>query len=217
MLIPATNLKPQPRGVQPLLLPTHSSPLECALAKNPPATPLEYALTKLLDLKSPGMNTYKKGVGGPPPLPPLPSVLPASLLPCLSFSGSPISTARGDLHNWAQRRRKPALDARAEPAILSVCPPCGGQVACRPERSGRSEVGYGYRIESSRASRVPTLSGDPALDAGFFVFALSKARARHGAGRRSGGIATHGAVRRGSVRLRVQGRSTPPGAGKDAL
>src|SRR5437879_7888477 len=42
---------------------TLASPLECALAKNAPATPLEYALAKSLDLKFPGINTYKKGWG----------------------------------------------------------------------------------------------------------------------------------------------------------
>jgi len=63
------------------------------------------------------------------------------------------------------------LDVRAQPAILSHCPPRGGQVAYRPEPSGRSEVGYGYRIANCRASRVPTaVSGSPALDAGFFIF-----------------------------------------------
>src|SRR2546425_210843 len=34
--------------------------LECALRKNAPATPLECAVTKLLDLKSRGISSYKK-------------------------------------------------------------------------------------------------------------------------------------------------------------
>ncbi len=41
-----------------------TSPLECTVTKNAPASPLKSTLAKLLDLKSPGMNTYKKrGVG----------------------------------------------------------------------------------------------------------------------------------------------------------
>ncbi len=40
------------------------SPLECTLTKNAPVSPLESTLTKLLNLKSPGMNTYKKIGGG---------------------------------------------------------------------------------------------------------------------------------------------------------
>ncbi len=41
-----------------------TSPLHCTLTKNAPASPLKSTLAKLLDLKSPGMNTYKKrGVG----------------------------------------------------------------------------------------------------------------------------------------------------------
>ena len=43
--------------------PALASPLECAVTKNAPATPLEYALAKSLDLKSPEINTYKKGWG----------------------------------------------------------------------------------------------------------------------------------------------------------
>ena len=38
--------------------------LECALRKNAPATPLECAVTKLLDLKSRGISSYKKCGGG---------------------------------------------------------------------------------------------------------------------------------------------------------
>ncbi len=44
--------------------PRRISSLEYALTKNVPATPLERTLTKSLDLKSPGMNTYKKEGGG---------------------------------------------------------------------------------------------------------------------------------------------------------
>ncbi len=41
-----------------------TSPLQSTVTKNAPVSPLESALTQLLDLKSPGMNTYKKvGVG----------------------------------------------------------------------------------------------------------------------------------------------------------
>src|SRR5437879_5186013 len=44
---------------------TLASPLECAHTKNASANPLECAFTKSLDLKSPGINTYKKGGGSP--------------------------------------------------------------------------------------------------------------------------------------------------------
>ncbi len=42
-----------------------ASPLQCTLTRNARASALESALAKLLNLKSPGMNTYKKrGEGG---------------------------------------------------------------------------------------------------------------------------------------------------------
>jgi len=44
-----------------------ASPLEFAVAKNASASPVECALTKLLDLKSPEINTYKNMPGVPPP------------------------------------------------------------------------------------------------------------------------------------------------------
>ncbi len=47
---------------------TLASPLECAHTKNASANPLQSALAKSLDLKSPEINTYKKG-GGSPSLP----------------------------------------------------------------------------------------------------------------------------------------------------
>src|SRR5207302_1767835 len=40
-----------------------ASPLQCALAKNASVSALECAVTELLDLKSRGMNSYKKGWG----------------------------------------------------------------------------------------------------------------------------------------------------------
>src|SRR5712692_10597780 len=40
------------------------SPLECADTKKWPASPLESAVTKLLDLKSLRMNRYRKTAGG---------------------------------------------------------------------------------------------------------------------------------------------------------
>src|SRR2546427_64111 len=40
-----------------------ATPLQCALTKKASANPLECAVAKSLDLKSPGMNTYKKGWG----------------------------------------------------------------------------------------------------------------------------------------------------------
>src|SRR5713226_8837377 len=54
-----------PYPITPLLRSTPASPLECAHPKNVSASPLKCALTKSLDLKSPGMNSYKK-VGDSP-------------------------------------------------------------------------------------------------------------------------------------------------------
>ena len=42
-----------------------TNPLECALKKNLPASPLESALAESLDLISPEMNTYTKQGGTP--------------------------------------------------------------------------------------------------------------------------------------------------------
>src|SRR2546425_8794258 len=42
-----------------------ASPLESAVTKNASANPLGCAVTKSLDLKSPGMNSYKKTGGSP--------------------------------------------------------------------------------------------------------------------------------------------------------
>jgi hypothetical protein len=47
--------------------PRSVTPLQCAVTKNAPASALESALTKLLDLKSPGINSYKKCGGYQPP------------------------------------------------------------------------------------------------------------------------------------------------------
>src|SRR5712692_6101070 len=44
-------------------LPAHLSPLQCALAKNAPATPLECAFTKSLDLKPFRIRTCRKHRG----------------------------------------------------------------------------------------------------------------------------------------------------------
>src|SRR5437879_7356142 len=41
-----------------------ASPSQCAVTKNASVSALECAVTELLDLKSPGMNSYEKGVGG---------------------------------------------------------------------------------------------------------------------------------------------------------
>src|SRR5437879_1265366 len=108
---------------------TLASPLECALAKNAPATPLEYALAKSLDLKSPEINTYKKGWGilagrdagatksFPPPfhllpltvclLPPRDSTeLTTAVSPTrLSFRGPTFSVGRRNLSERSLTRR----------------------------------------------------------------------------------------------------------------
>src|SRR3989442_1561488 len=43
-----------------------ATPLQSALRKNASVNPLQSAVANSLDLKSPGMNTYKKGWGYPP-------------------------------------------------------------------------------------------------------------------------------------------------------
>src|SRR5712692_8007015 len=60
-----------PNRAGPLEMQTHQecpprriSPLEYALTKNAPATPLEFTLTKSLDLKSFRFRSYKKRGGG---------------------------------------------------------------------------------------------------------------------------------------------------------
>ncbi len=66
--------------------PKRITPLEYALTKNVPATPLECALANSLDLKCPGMNTYKKGgVGGHRPCLGK-AFLPSALPPVLRVS-----------------------------------------------------------------------------------------------------------------------------------
>ena len=42
-----------------------ATPLQCAVTKNAVVNPLECAVANSLDLKSPGMNSYKKGWGYP--------------------------------------------------------------------------------------------------------------------------------------------------------
>src|SRR5713226_6006953 len=68
--------------------PRRITPLEYALTKNAPATPLESALANSLHLKPRRMNTYKKrGVGGPLPMP-RQSVFTLSVcFPCRSSGG----------------------------------------------------------------------------------------------------------------------------------
>ena len=44
---------------------TRANPLEYAVTKNASVSVVESALAKTQDLKSPGMNTYKKHPGGP--------------------------------------------------------------------------------------------------------------------------------------------------------
>ncbi len=65
MFASGRNFRPPTSYLRP---PEPASPLECTLTKNAPASPLESTLAKLLDLKSPGMNTYKKSGWGPPSL-----------------------------------------------------------------------------------------------------------------------------------------------------
>src|SRR2546425_896564 len=69
------------------------SRLDYALTKNAPATPLESALTKLLDLKSFRFRSYKKHRGGPPSL--------GSMLPCLPASLS--QPRRRSLTRWRKQ------------------------------------------------------------------------------------------------------------------
>src|SRR5712691_12797327 len=55
---PASSARPGGSAFNPV------SPLEYAHTKNAPASPLECALTKSLDLKLFGMNSYKNRGGG---------------------------------------------------------------------------------------------------------------------------------------------------------
>ena len=52
------------RRIRGISLSTMVSPLECVVTKNAPLSPVEYVLTKTLDLKSFGFRTYEKRVGG---------------------------------------------------------------------------------------------------------------------------------------------------------
>jgi len=60
-----------------------ASPLQCAHTKNVSVNPLESAITKSLELKSPEMSTYKKPGGGPLPLALRFFLLPFSFCPSL--------------------------------------------------------------------------------------------------------------------------------------
>src|SRR2546427_8064570 len=58
------ELPTAPLGCDAVAFVKAASPLQCAVTKNASVSALECAVTELLDLKSPGMNSYEKGVGG---------------------------------------------------------------------------------------------------------------------------------------------------------
>ncbi len=68
-------------------MPAPVNPLECALPKNAPASPLDSALTKSLDLNSPGINTYENTRGGGPP----PGFLALAVFLSLSWATSAVA------------------------------------------------------------------------------------------------------------------------------
>ena len=74
-------------------LPQQVNPLEFALTKNASASLLECALAKSLDLKAPGINTYKK-VGGYPRLRPARSPRLETAPGCLPRRGVSVSRRR---------------------------------------------------------------------------------------------------------------------------
>src|SRR2546426_2873914 len=107
-----------------------ASPLESALTKNASANPLGCAVTNSLDLKSPGMNSYKK-TGAPPSL----CLCPSYLLP---FAFSPASPplcglpfmvylrAQGRLqHGKHKERRRHGEKGPMRPKILLIALVCG--------------------------------------------------------------------------------------------
>src|SRR2546425_12167992 len=108
-------------------------PLESALTKNASANPLGCAVTKSLDLKSPGMNSYKK-TGGSPLLFAF-ARLPFSFCP-LPFSaclpplcGLPFMVylrAQGKLqHGKHKERRTHGEKGPMRPKILLIALVCG--------------------------------------------------------------------------------------------
>ncbi len=66
MLGPSFGLSTLDHELLTLAIPALISSLECSLTKNAPASPLDSALTKSLDLKSFVIHSYKKHPGGPP-------------------------------------------------------------------------------------------------------------------------------------------------------
>src|SRR5467141_1871788 len=126
-----------------------ASPLESAVTKNASANPLGCAVTKSLDLKSPGMNSYKKTGGSPSSLP-----LPVYLFPfalclfaCLPTSLSPaiygISPgARKTSTRQAQRTQKTRRRRPNETKILA------------DRCSLRSAGDRGQRLERGRETLV---------------------------------------------------------------
>src|SRR2546422_6419571 len=108
-----------------------ASPLESAVTKNASANPLGCAVTKSLDLKSPGMNSYKKTGGSPPSLPlpllPFPSCLfaclPTSLWP--AFYGISPGEKRRLQHGKHKERRRHGEKSPIRPRILLIALVCG--------------------------------------------------------------------------------------------
>src|SRR5882762_9608059 len=84
-------------------LPQRVNPLECALTKNASANLLECALAKSLDLKAPGINTYKK-VGGIPPASASGLVEAGSIHP--TFLNQHLQKSRGDTPGFDQPARR---------------------------------------------------------------------------------------------------------------
>ena len=100
-----------------------ANPLESAVTENAPATPLQSALRKSLDLNPPGISIYRKHRGAPPPC----------LLASAIFLCSPLSTTRWkmlELPGVDNRCRYKTADGRRctmlRMADLCAAPRAGG-------------------------------------------------------------------------------------------
>ncbi len=115
-----------------------TSPLKCTLTKNAPVSPLECTVTKSLNLKCPGMNTYKKrGVG--------------------------VAALRANQHRTAHRggltclRKRPTVWAKSIERALDVSPQTQRVPACLPALVRIGRAGPARRAGAGGARRLHSL------------------------------------------------------------